>query len=166
MPNGEFRLHNTRTALVRPAVVFTGIGIIGAVVGFTSGPYWYILGIAGIAIGGMFAVIAVRYPLLVTLSGAGLTAQGHEGAGVLPASAIEAVGIVKVGRVDYVTLWYDTAAVPALPPAFAPYLRSMPPADSGRVHVGVIGESDGAARTSELHRLVQETGLGEWRDHP
>jgi hypothetical protein len=165
MPAGEFRLHDTRAALVRPAAVFTGIGIIGAAAGFSSSPFWYILGAAGIALGAMFAVIAIRYPLVVTLSGAGLTARGHDGDGVLPASAIEQVGVAKVGRVHYVTLWYDTAAVPSLPPAFGRYLRSQPQAGSGRIHVGVIGESDGAARTSELYRLVQETGLGEWRDH-
>ena len=166
MPNGEFRLHDTRTALVRPAAVFAGIGIIGSAVGFASSPYWYILGAAGFAVGAMFAVIALRHPLVVTLSGEGLTARGREGGGVLPASAIEAVGVVRAGRADYVALWYDTAAVPDLPPAFARYLRSMPPADPGRIHVGVINDADGAPRTSELYRLVQETGLGEWRDHP
>lgn len=166
MTHSEFRLHDTRTALVRPAVVFGGIGIIGSVAGFATNPYWCILGAAGVAIGTMFAVIAIRHPLTVTLSAAGLAATGRDGDGLLPASAIEAVGVTRVGRVDHVTLWYDSVAVPQLPPAFDRYLRSQPRAEPGRIHVGAISESDRAVRTSALFRLVRDTGLGEWRDHP
>lgn len=166
MPHGEFRLHDTRTALARPAAVFGGIGIVGLAVGSVTSPYWYILGAVGLAIGTMFAVIGIRHPLVVTLSSAGLTATGRDGDGLVPAAAIEAVGVTRVGRVDHVTLWYDTVAVPQLPPAFDRYLRSQPQADPGRIHVGAISQSDGAARTSELFRLVRDTGLGEWRDHP
>lgn len=164
MPHGEFRLHNTRTALARLATVSGAGGIVAAAAGFAYNPYWYILGTLGIVLAALYTVIALRYPLIVTLSGAGLTARGRDGVGVVPASAIEAVGISKVNHINYVTLWYDTAAVPSLPPVFDRYLRAMPSATPGTLFAGALSATDDAARIDELCRLVRETGLGEWRD--
>ncbi|GAA4609539.1 hypothetical protein GCM10023195_38580 [Actinoallomurus liliacearum] len=166
MPQGEFCLHNNRAGLARLTAVFGGVGVVASAAGFLYNPYWCILGALGIAVGAMFAVIGIRNPLMITLSGAGLTARGRDGAGVIPASAIEAVGLSKIGRVHYVTLWYDTVAVPSIPLAFDRYLRAMAPGVPGRIHIGAFSETDDAERISELHRLVAETGLGEWRDHP
>lgn len=166
MAGGEFPLHNTRIMLARPAAVFGGLGIVAAGAGLAYNPGWYILGAAGIATGMMFAVIALWRPLAITLSGAGLTARDHRGVGIVPASAIEAVGVSKVGLVSYVTLWYDTTAVPSLPSTFDRYLRSMPPAESGKIYIGAIDVTDTPERISELYRLVQETDLAEWREYP
>jgi hypothetical protein len=152
--------------MARLAAVFGGVGIIASAAGFAKTPLWYIVGAPGIAFAATFTVIALRYPLTVTLSGTGLTIRDRGVVGVVPASAIEAVGISRIGRVDYVTLWYDSAAVPSLPPAFDRYLRAMPAAIPGKIYPGVIIQPDDAGRISELYRLVQETGLGEWRDHP
>jgi hypothetical protein len=151
--------------MVRPTAVFAGVGVVGSVAGFDSSAGWYVLGALGIGLGAMFALIALFCPLTITLSGVGLTARDRGETGVVPSSAIKAVGISKVGRVNYVTLWYDTAAIPSLPSAFDRYLRSKPPSDPGRICVGVISPPKEAEKISELYRFVRETGLGEWRDY-
>ncbi|MEV5748221.1 hypothetical protein AB0L00_10420 [Actinoallomurus sp. NPDC052308] len=166
MPQGEFCLHDNRAGLARLTAVFGGMGVVASAAGFLYNPHWCIFGALGIAVGAMFALIGIRNPLTVTLSGAGLTAQGRDGVGVIPASAIEAVGLSKIGHVHYVILWYDAAVVPSIPRAFDRYLRAMAPGVPGRIHIGAFSETDDAERISELHRLVAETGLGEWRDHP
>jgi hypothetical protein len=128
------------------------------------------------AVGGTFGFIALRHPRRVTLSARGLTIRSRAGCYILPAAAIEGVGVEAVGRLRLITLWYDVQQVPALDPALAFYARSQAPCGNGKIYIGVASDHPGTSSSplspsgsvdlQAVSRIVAEGNLGQWRDYP
>jgi hypothetical protein len=119
---------------------------------------------AGVAV--LFGVIAAKYPRTLLLSRDGLTMRTRSGVYTMPTDAIEALGVTKVGNIQFITLWYDVQAIPALPADLEFYVGNQAPCGNGKIYLEAVGPPTREKKIESVHRLVQQEKLGEWRDYP
>jgi hypothetical protein len=132
-------VRDQRLTMLKPAIGLCVFGVTGIVLMFDDdSPARRGIAVAGVLaliLGGLFLVIALANPVLVTLSADGLAVRTRSGTHTMPAGAIQAVGLTRSGSVPHLTLWYDVdlvviAIVDGRPPVWA--YRSLSMVRSGR----------------------------------
>jgi hypothetical protein len=151
--------------LVAVGAVLSGGIALGA--GFKTDD-WYSVPL--IALGALLLVYVVIGAVLTRIYGPNrvvLTDRGFiisvgEKEAIIPADSIEAVGLVRDPEVSELVLWYDRTKLPELPKRFRRYER-LP----GQLRLAQVGDTVGLfpfQRVQEVRRLVQGSGIGEWRN--
>ncbi|HEU5158616.1 MAG TPA: hypothetical protein VFU43_16585 [Streptosporangiaceae bacterium] len=165
---GEVSLHDSRTQLGRPAGGTLFMASLFAAVNAVGPRHWYLFAVSAFfgVIGAILAVLAIAYPRRLALSRAGLTYRTPRATEEIPAAAILAVGVTKVRRLHFITVWYDAAAVPELPAGLAAYARHQAPPRPGVLYLAPVGPPLKEEQVQTIYRFVQQEGLGEWRDYP
>ncbi len=164
----EISLYDSRTLLGRAAggtlLMASLIAIFTAV-----GPrQWYLFAVSAFfgLIGAILAALAIGHPRRLTLSRTGLTYRTRKATEEIPAAAIRALGVTIVGKLHFITLWYDPAAVPELPVELANYAGHQAPYTAGVLYLAPVGPPIKEEQIQTIYRFVQQESLGEWRDYP
>jgi hypothetical protein len=165
---GEVCLHDNRAQLTVPAAGAFTLAALLAVFAATDTRHWYLFVVSGFAglIGAVLAPIAIMNPRRLTLSRDGLTLKTRRAVESIPAAAVQALGVTRVARLHFITLWYDTAQVPRLPPNLAFYVKHQAPCGDGKIYLACVGPPLKEEKIGAIYRLVQRESLGEWRDYP
>jgi ABC-type proline/glycine betaine transport system permease subunit len=165
---GEVSLHDNRAQLGRAAGGTLLMASLIAVFTAAGPRHWYLFAVSAFfgLVGAILAAFAIRYPRRLTLSRAGLIYRTRSATEEIPAAAILALGVTMVGKLHFITLWYDPAAVPELPAELANYARHQAPYGVGVLYLAPVGPPLKEEQIRTIYRFVQQESLGEWRDYP